>query len=132
MESETKTVRMYRDEPQVPQGPTAAEVHPDAVAEYALAGWIVAEGQDLQQSDVVDSVSERVAALGLDKMKLPALKALAVEQGLAFASSVKLEDLRQAIIDVIAAEVAAEEAAKTAEAADSTEGGVTSESDSNE
>lgn len=34
------TVRMRRDEPAHPGGPTEADVHPDEVAGWADAGWV--------------------------------------------------------------------------------------------
>ena len=39
MPDPASTVRMVRDEPAHPGGPTAADVHPDEVEGWAAAGW---------------------------------------------------------------------------------------------
>ena len=37
--AEGALVKMVRDTPQHPDGPTEADVHPDEVANYEAAGW---------------------------------------------------------------------------------------------
>lgn len=38
-----ETVKMVRDAEQYPEGPHAAEVHPDEVDNFKAGGWVVAE-----------------------------------------------------------------------------------------
>ncbi|WP_430434262.1 hypothetical protein [Methyloversatilis sp.] len=38
---EIETIRMVRDEPMHPRGPTDADVHPDEVENWVAAGWRV-------------------------------------------------------------------------------------------
>lgn len=38
-----KLVKMRRDFPQIPNGPTTADVHPDEVANFAECDWVIVE-----------------------------------------------------------------------------------------
>lgn len=84
------TVQMVRDEPQFPNGPVTADVHPDEVANWAVHGWRPADG-------AVIGTSETALDKPLDAQSFAELRKTAKELGIPFTPKTKADELKALI-----------------------------------